>query len=341
MHFGRNALSYIYHKGVWPLLSSALDRSRLGLRYSEVVETAEFVHQFGDSTTYSLADPQGVGTAPKEIRDLGGEIKTVPSAVCELSDVEVVGTRGIAIAPHHRYILEEAEDSAAITASVILKAVYQNHEIPVRYGTLSPTHDRPMALLLGTETYYHWMAEFLPRVRGVEAYAETTGTFPDILVRDSAPDWMRESVTYLGVPEERIYKWDGGHLRAERFILPTLPRHQREYGGQWMEHLSSPDALTWVSTRITQELDVDHGNSERILITRRNADSRRMVNESAVRETLQPFGFEPYTLDEMEFEDQVRLFARAETVVAPHGAGLVNIMFGENLDVVELAKALA
>jgi capsular polysaccharide biosynthesis protein len=63
-----------------------------------------------------------------------------------------------------------------------------------------------------------------------------------------------------------------------------------------------------------------------------------MVNESAVRETLQPFGFKPYTLDEMEFEDQVRLFARAETVVAPHGAGLVNIMFGENLDVVELVN---
>jgi len=34
--------------------------------------------------------------------------------------------------------------------------------------------------------------------------------------------------------------------------------------------------------------------------------------------------------------DQVRLFSQAEIVVAPHGAGLTNILFAENLIVIEL-----
>jgi len=38
----------------------------------------------------------------------------------------------------------------------------------------------------------------------------------------------------------------------------------------------------------------------------------------------------------MSFSDQVRLFSQAEIVVAPHGAGLTNILFAENLIVIEL-----
>jgi hypothetical protein len=35
----------------------------------------------------------------------------------------------------------------------------------------------------------------------------------------------------------------------------------------------------------------------------------------------------------------VRLFARAECVVAPHGAGLSNLVFGERVSVIELFGA--
>jgi hypothetical protein len=46
--------------------------------------------------------------------------------------------------------------------------------------------------------------------------------------------------------------------------------------------------------------------------------------------------FERYTLEEMALADQIRLFSGAEVVVAPHGAGLVHLLFGRDLSVVEL-----
>lgn len=51
---------------------------------------------------------------------------------------------------------------------------------------------------------------------------------------------------------------------------------------------------------------------------------------------MSPLGFVAYTLEDMSFSDQVRLLSQAEMVVAAHGAGLTNIIFSQNLIVIEL-----
>lgn len=66
---------------------------------------------------------------------------------------------------------------------------------------------------------------------------------------------------------------------------------------------------------------------------------RRVDNERAVIKTLSHQGFERVVLSELPFAAQVMLFAGAEAVVAPHGAGLVNMMFAEDLNVIELVGA--
>jgi hypothetical protein len=38
----------------------------------------------------------------------------------------------------------------------------------------------------------------------------------------------------------------------------------------------------------------------------------------------------------MPLEEQIRLFARADMIVAPHGAGLVNTIYSEEATVIEL-----
>jgi capsular polysaccharide biosynthesis protein len=53
-------------------------------------------------------------------------------------------------------------------------------------------------------------------------------------------------------------------------------------------------------------------------------------------QTLEDIGFEGFCLSHLPFEEQVRLFADADIVVGPHGAGLTNIIYGTDVDVVEL-----
>ena len=42
---------------------------------------------------------------------------------------------------------------------------------------------------------------------------------------------------------------------------------------------------------------------------------------------LKKFGFETVASEQLSFAEQVKLFARAEVVVTPHGAGLGNLLF--------------
>lgn len=80
----------------------------------------------------------------------------------------------------------------------------------------------------------------------------------------------------------------------------------------------------------------DKGSTARILISRARSSSRRIRNEAQLVQALKTLGFEKYTLEEMSPHDQVDLFAQAEFVVAPHGAGLANLLFSSQTAVVEL-----
>jgi len=53
-------------------------------------------------------------------------------------------------------------------------------------------------------------------------------------------------------------------------------------------------------------------------------------------ERLRPLGFQRYLLEELSIDEQIALFHRAEAVVAPHGAGLSNLLFSKRTRVLEL-----
>jgi capsular polysaccharide biosynthesis protein len=65
----------------------------------------------------------------------------------------------------------------------------------------------------------------------------------------------------------------------------------------------------------------------RIYITRRKATGRHVANEAELLATLQPLGFVSVVAEELDWLHQIALFHHAECIVAPHGAGLANLVF--------------
>ncbi len=77
--------------------------------------------------------------------------------------------------------------------------------------------------------------------------------------------------------------------------------------------------------------------TNRIFISREKAPlGRHIINENELLQLLDKFGFKKYLLEDMPMEDQINLFYDAEAVVAPHGAGLTNLIFSEKIKVLEL-----
>jgi len=73
-----------------------------------------------------------------------------------------------------------------------------------------------------------------------------------------------------------------------------------------------------------------------VYIMRALASKRRVLNERELCETLRPLGIEAIAAEELSIPLQVRFFSHSTLVLAPHGAGLTNILFSRKCRVVEL-----
>jgi capsular polysaccharide biosynthesis protein len=68
-------------------------------------------------------------------------------------------------------------------------------------------------------------------------------------------------------------------------------------------------------------------SAERIYISRRETYRRPMRNEEALEQELVARGFSIVRLEELRLSQQIEKFRSAKLVVAPHGAGLANLVF--------------
>ena len=75
---------------------------------------------------------------------------------------------------------------------------------------------------------------------------------------------------------------------------------------------------------------------KRIYISRKNALYRKVLNEELLIPHLKSLGFSIYNLENLTFVDQIQLFASAEFIIGPHGAGLSHIIFTNNPVIMEI-----
>lgn len=191
--------------------------------------------------------------------------------------------------------------------------------------------------------YYHRWADSIPRIyalhhprlRAMDAITLYIDyRFPEVeqaIIRHLVP----ENVTVEVVdPAVRV--------RAARCIhLPFLSSDRVDYS-RWFTASAGfiPfECMTWLRREVYAHLDLTPDAPWRKLyVTRRNAKVRRLLNEEEVSAYLAERGYETVALEERPFREQVQLFAEAKEVVAQHGAGLVNLLFAQNVRVLEVCS---
>ena len=76
----------------------------------------------------------------------------------------------------------------------------------------------------------------------------------------------------------------------------------------------------------------------KVLISRRSAKGRKLLGEDAMWEDLRDRGFERVEMERLDYAAQVRLMQETALMLAPHGAGLTNMIFcAPGTHVVEIA----
>lgn len=170
----------------------------------------------------------------------------------------------------------------------------------------------------GGASYFHWLFDVLPRLDVLRRSGVHLDGAELYLVNSTRAPFQRETLERLGVPLQRVLESQASPLvEAGRLLAPSLPGLSGNPTRRACEFLRE----TFLSGRS------EGVRGRRIYVSRARAASRRVVNEEEVLPVLERFGYELVELEALPFAEQVALFASAERVVAPHGAGLSNLVF--------------
>lgn len=291
------------------------------------------IHPYGTEERFTLEAPECLGEIPDAIELHVGRYRFEKSSLAVLEGCQLVGPTGLVLTSDGRYVLENMLRSESHLLRGVLSTLGSNNA-PIRRHGDHPSLETAISLVgPWCEGYFHWFSEWLPRLEGVKEYTDRTGVSPTVLVPPDPPEWMQESLRLVGFDDYVV--WDGKRLEVDQLLVPSLRRGHPVDSEN--EYANAPEGYRWIREQVLENIGKGRsGNPARVLISRRRTDDRRIVNRAEVVALLDQYGFETYELETMAFVDQVALFENADAVVAPHGAGLVNCIYGADTDIVEL-----
>lgn len=171
---------------------------------------------------------------------------------------------------------------------------------------------------VGSAGYYHFLLEEMPRMLWViEFYNNIT-----VMVHRAAPCYVfdaLQAMIKLGIIASDLLIIDDEDVHVSDYIFT-----QAEAYSGFVNMLDIQ--LLRRSLLITLKKNV---LSPRYIYISRKNSHRSFCNEEELIALMDNLGFDVCYLEEMSFESQIRLFEAAKVIVAPHGAGLANILWCE------------
>ena len=185
-----------------------------------------------------------------------------------------------------------------------------------------------MVLRSPANNYYHTLIDNLPRLFWLHQPA-FRGMKIQLLVAGPLRPWEQFYLPYLLPENAQLVEVDPKYLwHSDQMVFGS-------YLSRQMSGALPRKYLDFFLSRVLPNRD--RGRRHRIYITRKHAPGgRRILNEVEVMRVLEPHGFVPCVLESLSIEEQISLFYDAEMVVAPHGAGLTNILYCQDIDLIEL-----
>lgn len=208
------------------------------------------------------------------------------------------------------------------------------HELPMGHELYTGKILLPLEKLQGRTAvlsapsgrgYYHWMFDVLPRLDLIRRAGVDWNNIDCFLVNDYITRFHIETLHQLGLVKRKIRSshWHP-YLKAEELIIPSLVGNTGHIPRWTCDFLRT----SFLRQRPGKVNGINHTTrSLRLYLSRGQVAHRRVVNEQEVIDMLHRFGFRNILLESLSFAEQVAMLNSASVVVAPHGAGLTNIVF--------------
>lgn len=188
--------------------------------------------------------------------------------------------------------------------------------LPWRWPVVRPASGRVLGLVVDfPQNYYHWMLELLTAVAGW-AGQDDGSRFDALLHPPLLRRFQRETLDLIpplrNLPRIEIPVTH--QLRVEQAVVPA-------------NGYPSIDAIRTLRSWFLPAAAPLRSGGSRVFISRSDANGRRLLNQPELEQEIARRGFQILRLETLGFPEQVALFADAEVVIGPHGAGFANAIF--------------
>jgi capsular polysaccharide biosynthesis protein len=173
--------------------------------------------------------------------------------------------------------------------------------------------------------YYHWLMDSVPRLALLAAAGESLTPLDELWIAGPAQPFHAQTLEPIGIPSEKIHVLNNAsHVEFDHLVVATRPNYPTDFT-DW--------SFAFLREQLRPRLLARAGNGprpRRFFLSRNDAAQRRVENETELMHALAPHGFERVVASGLTTGDQAALFDGAEAVVAPHGAGLANLIFANS-----------
>jgi hypothetical protein len=186
-----------------------------------------------------------------------------------------------------------------------------------------PTDRRETAyhLLAGNiDNYFHWMIDIVARLHIDAAAAHCDEDRLCVLVPTPDQAYKLESfdLAFRGKSDVLACCEDTVVAVDRLIVTPDLSGSGFAFHPLVLQSFARMRANAGIESRPAHR---------RVYVSRRDSRRRPLLNEEEAIEIVAAAGFEIAELGELGVAEQIELFAEASHIVAPHGAGLTNIVF--------------
>lgn len=272
-----------------------------------------------DSTTYFPAGPPEQRTSPMPRGEPVGHHRFAADLEVEIpARYAVVLENGVAVGDYGANITQHGTLDYETSGYFGLSS-WREHPIFLRARLPRPQRVHGRVLNLNTRgcssNYYHFMFDALPRF-GIFQEA-MPGTHVDAVIVPHQARYQRELLELAGVPQPWLQPGHGNAWTADELIVPSTPNQELgapEWGTRWLLDQLRPSG----PSTLEPYLYISRGDKP---------NTRRFNEEAELWPHLEERGFSMIDPGSLSVQEQINTFHAAKIVVAPHGAGLTNMVF--------------
>ncbi|AIR91643.1 glycosyltransferase family 61 protein [Pseudomonas cremoricolorata] len=179
----------------------------------------------------------------------------------------------------------------------------------------------PTAIIGGQQNFYHWMFNWLSKFTALNG-SRFSSIAKGLVFNGPIERFQWETLFKLGVGKGKNCHFiqRSSPVLIEDAIVPTL----------FSNPVHSLGHIEWLRSLMSSEERVE-GVTERVYISRKDAvkGNRQIINETELIALLEKYEFSIVRLGDLTLKQQASVFRHARFVIAPHGAGLANVIYAQ------------